>query len=170
MAPKPIAKAGMYVCLGAAIATGWCWRISPQTVEGARVFSGATEACQAVVSQFTTIQQAVLTERQSGQLRPLAALDSLVSQESRVDTSKCPPDFRMAVMRFVATEATLGRDAHMNAGRSGDAVARFVFDILDHKSPYDHTDTVMAERKQDVASVQAAFLDLEQSAMRYGVK
>jgi len=152
-------------------------RSMPQTAQAAAqqpqsnvVPAETTQACQAVMNQITVIQRIVTSEQQAGQLTPLAEVDALVSQETLIETSKCPADFRMSEMRLIGAESTLSRDAHMDTGKRGDGAARLLFDFWAHQSPYEHADKVADEIKRDLDAIQSAILDLDQVAMKYGVK
>jgi hypothetical protein len=101
--------------IGIAMASGACWwcatarsplpsPVSALAAPNARVNAETAHACQSVVYQMVAIQQIVKDERQSGTIRPLAAMDELVGEESRIDTSKCPDDFRQAYSHFVGAE------------------------------------------------------------------
>jgi hypothetical protein len=129
-----------------------------------------TQACQWVMDQITQIHRIVTSEQQDGQLTPMAEVDALVSQETSIDASKCPADFRMAEMRLIAAESMLSRDAHMDAGQKGEAAARQLCDIYAHQSRNIYKNQVADELKRDFDSIQAAGLDLDQVAMKYGVK
>lgn len=96
----------------AALSCWWCATSnsplpSPRTADAAPsprtnfVSPETTRACQSVVYQMVTIQQFVSDEKLPS---PMAAMDELVAQEYRIDTSKCPTDFRLAVMRLVMAE------------------------------------------------------------------
>jgi hypothetical protein len=138
-----------------------------------------TQACQAVVQRMVTIQQTILAEKQARQLIGVAPLDVIVPEEYQIDTSKCPADFRMPVLRFVAAEDSARIHAHMDkTGRKEEFLTAGVEVLTTHwfgvgraaKSLNDFNQKISDEQKQDFANIQAAYLDLAQVAMKYGVK
>jgi hypothetical protein len=138
-----------------------------------------TQDCQAVAAQIVAIQQTILAEKRSGQLKGLAPLDVLVAQEYQIDTSKCPADFRMAVLHFVAAEDVARIHAHMDrTGRLGEALTACVEVAASRglaigkatQSWNAYNQKITDEQKQDLANIQSALLDFAQVAMKYGVK
>jgi hypothetical protein len=138
-----------------------------------------TQACQAVLSQIVSIQQILIDEKRSGTIKPLAAFDELVAQEYRIDTSKCPPDFRMAVLHFVTAEDSAcththmdktGRDREFLGALAGVFVTRGVSTGKSLQSLNDYNEKIADEQKQDLANIQSAMLNLVQVSMNYGVK
>jgi hypothetical protein len=138
-----------------------------------------TQACQVVVAQMATIQRILLDEKQAKAITPQAAMDELVAQEYRIDTSKCPPDFGMAVLRFVTIEDSARIHAHMDkTGRADEILAALVGVVATRglsacksiQSWNDYNEKIADEQKQDLSNMQSAFLDLAQVAMKYGVK
>jgi hypothetical protein len=100
---------------------------SSQIVQQPVVSAEITRACQAVAQQIVTIQRTIVNEKRARQLRGLAVYDALVSQEYQVDTSNCPPDFRMTVLRFVTAEDSFRIHAHMDrTGKAEKIVAALV--------------------------------------------
>jgi phage FluMu gp28-like protein len=106
-------------------------------------------------------------------------MDELVAQQSRIDTSKCPNDFRMAVLRYVTAEDTACIHANMDrTGKAGEvlgaAVAFFATSGLSAprsiESMTDYQEKISDEQKQDLANIQSTMLNLVQIAMNYGVK
>jgi hypothetical protein len=138
-----------------------------------------TQACHGVVEEIVTIQQTVLNERRAGILRGLAPLDAIVAQEFQINTSRCPSDFRMAAMRFIAAEDSARIHAHMDrTGKLGEALTAGVEVFASHgfaigkaaQSLDAYNQKIADEQKQDLANIQATLLDLAQVAMKYGVK
>jgi hypothetical protein len=135
-----------------------------------------TRACQSVIYQVVTIQQFVMDEKLSS---PVAAMDELVAQEYRIDTSKCPTDFRMAMARFVAAENSACIHASMdNTGKAHEVLVAGMEILATHglsagnslQSPDNYNEKIADEQKQDLANIQSAQLDLAQVAIKYGVK
>jgi len=138
-----------------------------------------TQACQAVVEQMVTIQRVLVDEERSRTIKRLAALDELVAQEYLIDTSKCPTDFRMAVLRFVAAEDAMCIRAHMDKTGKAEEILGAAVEIFATKglsagkslqSIIGYYESVAGDQKQDLANIQSAMLDLVQAAMNYGVK
>jgi hypothetical protein len=143
------------------------------------VSAQTTQACQSVVYQMVTIQQLVMDEKQSRTIRPLAPMDELVAQEYRINTSKCPTDFRLAVMRFVMAEDSARVHAHMDrTGNADEALVASMETVATHglsaikslRSLNDYNEKIADEQKRDLANIQSALLDFAQVAMKYGVK
>ena len=174
----------------AALACWWCATSnsplpSPRSADAAPsprtnfVSPETTRACQSVVYQMVTIQQFVMDEKQSRTIRPLAAMDELVAQEYRIDTSKCPTDFRLATMRFIMAEDSARVHAHMDrTGKADDALVAGMEILATHglsagkslQSMNNYNEKIADEQKQDLANIQSALLDFAQLAMKYGVK
>jgi hypothetical protein len=129
-----------------------------------------TSACQAAMVQLNAAEHAADDDLKFQKLKPLAALDECVANQHQVNTTECPPDFRMAVLRFLAAEDSLSMHVHMDVGKKGDLALRVLFDIVDRNSPYGYADRVSDEIKHDLAEVQSSWLDLDQEAIKYGVK
>jgi hypothetical protein len=151
---------------------------SPESVSAAptpqanAVSPAVSRACQSVVYQIVTIQQFVMDQKLSS---PVAALDELVAEEYRIDTSKCPTDFRMAIARFVTAE----NSARIHAGvdKTGNACSELVAAIetittrgMSTPSWNNTTEKIGNHQNQDLANIQSAQSDLTQLAMKYGVK
>jgi hypothetical protein len=187
MARKSIGWIILSGCMIAVATAVFCGRESvPQTAQAATpppqanvVSAETTQVCQAVVDQLATIQRIVLEEKRSRTIKPQAANDELVAQEYRIDTSKCPTDFRMAELRFVTAEDSARIHAHMDrTGKAeeilGAAVSLYATGGLSApksiRSWNDYNEKIADEQKQDLANMQSAFLDFAQVAMSYGVK
>jgi hypothetical protein len=187
MARKPLGWIILSVCVIAVAAAVYDGRRTmPQIAQAAApppqansVSAETTQACQAVVVQLATIQRIVLEEKQSRTIKPQAANDELVAQEYRIDTSKCPTDFRMAELRFVTAEDSARIHAHMDrTGKAeeilGAAVSVYATGGLaaprSIQSWNAYNEKIADEQKQDLANIQSAFLDFAQVAMSYGVK
>jgi hypothetical protein len=135
-----------------------------------------TRACQSVIYQIVTIQQFVMDQKLSN---PMAAMDEMVAEEYRIDTSKCPTDFRLATGRFVAAENSAYIHASMDkTGKAREALVAG-FEILATRglstgkslqSLNNYDEKIADEQKQDLANIQSAQSDLAQLAMKYGVK
>jgi hypothetical protein len=171
----------------AAMACWWCATSnsplpSPRSAEAApsprinSVSPETTRACQSVVYQMVTIQQFVMDEKLSS---PAAAMDELVAQEYRIDTSKCPTDFRMATARFITTENSACIHANMDqTGNAREVLVAGMEMLATHglsagrslQSLNGYNEKIADEQKQDLANIQSAQLDLAQMAMKYGVK
>jgi hypothetical protein len=136
-----------------------------------------TQACQAVLTRIITLQQTLINGKQSGTITPLAAFDKLVAQEYQLDTSKCPTDFRMAVMRFVTAEEFARIHAHLDkTGRAekflGVLEGAIVTQGFSTRSSLQSSsdEKIADEQKRDLANIQSALLNLAQVSMNYGVK
>jgi hypothetical protein len=135
-----------------------------------------TQACQAVVDRMVTIQQFVMDEKLSNRV---AAMDELVAQENRIDASKCPADFRLAVSRIVTTENSAR--THANADQSGNAneallagmeifATRNASANKSAQSQGVYNEKITDDQNQDLANVRSALRDFVQLATKYGVK
>jgi len=158
----------------------------PQTAQAAApppqsnvVPAETTQACQSVLSQIVMIQQILIDEKQSRTIKPLAAFDELVAQEVRIDTSKCPTDFRMAVLRFVAAEDAMRAHLHMDrTGQAEEVLSAAAAFVANHglsaprsnQSLSQYHEKISDEQKRDLANIQSTMLDVVQMAMNYGVK
>lgn len=106
-------------------------------------------------------------------------MGELVAQESRIDTSKCPTDFRMAELRFVTAEDAMCMHTHMDKTGNAEELLDAAMGTVATKglsagkslqSWNDYNEKITDEQKQDLANMQSALLDLSQVAMKYGVK
>jgi hypothetical protein len=102
-----------------------------------------------------------------------------VAQEYQIDTSSCPADFRMAVLRLIAAEDAARQHAHMYTTAKQEigletligCFAGEPFVVASGvKSAVNYNQKIADEQKQDLAKIQSALLDLAQVAMKYGVK
>jgi hypothetical protein len=133
------------------------------------VSAQTTQACQAVVDQMVSIQQFVMDEKLSNRV---AAMDELVAQEYRIDASKCPADFRLAISRIVSAE----NSARMrtNTDQSGNANEAFATrgpsagKSVQSSSAY--SEKIADNQNQDLSNVRSALRDFVQLATKYGVK
>ncbi len=171
----------------AALSCWWCATSnsplpSPRTADAAPsprtnfVSPETTRACQSVVYQMVTIQQFVSDEKLPS---PMAAMDELVAQEYRIDTSKCPTDFRLAVMRLVMAEDSARTRAHLDkTGKAEEALVAGMEINATHglstgkslQSLNDYNEMIADQQKRDLADIQSAQKDLAQVGMKYGVK
>jgi hypothetical protein len=129
-----------------------------------------TQACQAAMIQLNAAECVLHDDVKFQKQKPLPAFDECVAKQHQIDTTNCPPDFRMAVLRLLAAEDALSMHIHMDVGKKSDLAVRVIFDTLDRKSPYAYADKVSDEIKHDLAEVQSSWLDLDQVAMKYGLK
>lgn len=183
MTQKSIGWIALYVCLIAvAVAIFDGRRPMPQTAQAATpsqastVSPDTTQACQAVINQMVMIQRITADEMRSAKGNCLAALDECVAQEYQIDTSYCPADFRMAVLRFVVAEDSARIHAHMDKSGQTEAALAACFEMMTPrfmsapKSLVGYDEKIADDQKQDLAKIQSAGLDLVQVAMKYGVK
>lgn len=187
MAQKPIGWIALPACMvTVAIAVIGGRRTIPQTAQAAApppqsnvVAAETTEACQAVLSQIVTIQQILIDEKRSRTIKSQTPMGELVAQESRIDTSKCPTDFRMAELRFVTAEDAMCMHTHMDKTGNAEELLDAAMGTVATKglsagkslqSWNDYNEKITDEQKQDLANMQSALLDLSQVAMKYGVK
>jgi hypothetical protein len=138
-----------------------------------------TAACQSVVNQMATIRRVVNNELQSGTIKADAANDELVDQELQIDTSKCPTDFRIALLRFITSEDAARMHAHTDkTGRCDEALATGIEILATHGvasgktlQPWnDLNQMVTDDQKQDFSNMQSAYLNFAQAAAKYDVK
>jgi hypothetical protein len=140
------------------------------------VSAQTTQACQAVVDQMVSIQQFVMDEKLSNRV---AAMDELVAQEYRIDASKCPADFRLAISRIVSAE----NSARMrtNTDQSGNANEALLagMEIFATRGPSAgksvqsssaYSEKIADNQNQDLSNVRSALRDFVQLATKYGVK
>jgi hypothetical protein len=171
----------------AAVACWWCATSSfllpsPRSADAApspqanAEASETTRACQSVVYQMVAIQQFVIDEKLPSSV---AAMDEMVAQEYRIDTSKCPTDFRLAIARFVTTENSARIRATTDETGNADKelvtgmemlATHGLSSVKSLQSPNDSNDRIANEQKQDLANIQSAQTDLAQLATKYGVK
>jgi K+-sensing histidine kinase KdpD len=138
----------------------------------------ATQACQAVADRLVTIQKSILNEKRAGELKGLAPLDQLVSQEFQIDTSQCPADFSIAMLRLVMVEDATRIHMHMDRTGKTEALCAAIFPglvtpiaaITGAKSLLAYNQKIADEQKRDFANVQSALLNLASVSMKYGVK
>lgn len=182
MTQKNIGWVALGTCIIAVLIAAIFGRPAPQSADASdaspQVSADKTQACQAVIQQIIAIQQAVISQKQSGKLGQ-TPFEAVVARESQIDTSACPADFRTAMTHFVAAETI----ASFNAGidRTG-GFNEILTAILETSA----TDGLASPRtlaawdackkkaavdeQQDFANIQSALVDLVGIAAKYGVK
>jgi hypothetical protein len=143
--------------------------ISPQT----------TQACQAVTDQVFIIHRVNVAEVNAKTLKPVAALDELVSLQSRIDKSECPADFRTALVRFIGAENAARIHAHLNKTDLSEAffaaseqciASRGLSAFSGANSSGAGNRMTLGREQQDSANIQSAFAEFSKIAIKYGVK
>jgi phytoene dehydrogenase-like protein len=182
MTQRNIGWIALGTCIMAVSITALVGRDAPQSADASAAFpqvtADNTQACRAVIGQIITIQQTAISQKHSGNLlsTPFAAV---VAQESQIDTSQCPPDFRAAVTHFIAAETIASFNARMDTtGKLDRAFAASVetsatrgFTSPRGLAAWDaYGQNVDDNQKQDFANIQSALVDLVEVAGKYGVK
>jgi hypothetical protein len=138
-----------------------------------------TRACQSVWDRILIIERVNAAEVRNHVQKPLAAMDEMVSLHARIDTSMCPPDFRVAVWRYVSAENAARYRAHKNQAGMSDAFFTTSVECITTNglsafrspqaiSPYNQKLT--AQEKEDYAKIQSTFAYFAKIANKYGVK
>ena len=122
-----------------------------------------------MIDQIVSIARDESANTNQSAAESLAAIDQCVKQGQRIDTTRCPADFKMAESRFLAAEQSLCRDAHEDSRTDPDVVQRAFFDVYAHRSPYDTLDRMSDRVKRDLDAFQIATFDLIQVSASYGV-
>jgi len=125
--------------------------------------------CQSVINQIVEIARQENSQTNLTSSQPLGGIDRCIAREERIDTSKCPSDFRDAESRFLDAERALGHDAHADSFSEPEAVRRAFFAVYCHRSPYDSLEKMSDTIKRDIDNFQSATFDLIQCSANNGV-
>jgi hypothetical protein len=166
MTRKNIGWIALYICLISVTATvldnretlqpvAQAAALSPQIAQSPAVSSETIQACQAVADRIVTIQGTNFNKNSSEYRKNWTPLDECVAQEYQIDTSKCPVDFRMAVLRFIMTEDSARIHAHMDkTGKAtitlGRAVNLFAFHSLSGQNSLINDDQKIADNRNRI--------------------
>jgi hypothetical protein len=184
---KSIGWTALSICLAAVSLTSFGGKEeSPQSAQAATpsperiaIPAQTAQACQAVTDQLLIIHRVNVAEVNAKAQQPLAALDELVSLQSRIDKSACPADFRLALVRFIAAENAARIHARLNKSGLSDAffaagveciAADGLSAFRNTKPPNAASPIILQREKQDFAAIQSTFLDFARIAIKYGVK
>jgi hypothetical protein len=182
MTKKNIGWIALGTCMIAVLMASLLGRETPESADASPASpqnsSQPAQACQSVIQRIMTIQQTVIAQKRAGNLAQ-TPIDAIVAQESQIDTSQCPQDFRTAVTHFVAAETIASFNARMDpTGRLDRALTAVLqtsatdgFAAPKALAAWDaYSQKVADDQKQDFANIQSALLDLVDVAGKYGVK
>ena|ERR1700677_4432403 len=132
--------------------------------------SSATAPCQNVMNRVSYLQRSALMAENSGRMAPMAAVDDCIAKQAQINVSKCPPDFRYAVARYIAAENTISLDARMNEGGQASNAMAVLTRVYGRQSPESYGSFPSEQMQSDVTNLQDAARQLDRMAMRYCVR